>query len=126
MATTETLERRAGPAGFKNRRGEQIATTSVTATTAKKEFGRVLETVLQGGLVLITKHDAPKAVLISVDEFNALSRASQPTLDTLSEQFDAMLDRMQEPKARSRMQAAFSAPSKQLGKAAVAAARKRR
>jgi antitoxin Phd len=110
---------------FRNRRGERIHTTSVTATDAKREFGRVLETVLQGSVVVITKHDAPKAVLISVDEFDALSSASEGKLDTLSQEFDALLARMQAPAARAGMKAAFDASPKQLGKAAVAAARKR-
>ena len=97
----------------------------MTATDAKKAFGRVLETVLRGGVVLITKHDAPKAVLISVDEFDALSHASEARLDTLSREFDALLARMQTPKARARMKGAFDASPRQLGKAAVAAARRR-
>jgi len=40
----------------------------VTATEAKNKFGRLLEKAMQGGVVVITKHDAPKAVLISMDE----------------------------------------------------------
>src|SRR5271163_1134979 len=44
---------------------------SVTATDAKNEFARVLESVIRGNRVFITKHDAPKAVLISIDEFEA-------------------------------------------------------
>lgn len=110
---------------FRNRRGERVEMTSVTATDAKKEFGRVLEAVIQGGAVVITKHDNPKAVLIPVDEFNALSRAGEARLDTLSQQFDALLARMQAPKARAGMKAAFDASPKQLGRAAVKAARKR-
>jgi len=110
---------------FRNRRGERVETASVTATDAKREFGRVLETVIQGRVVVITKHDAPKAVLISVDEFDALSRASEARLDTLSQQFDALLGRMQLPKVRAGMKAAFDASPKQLGKAAVAVARRR-
>jgi hypothetical protein len=43
----------------------------------------------------------------------------------LTEQFDTLLERMQSPKARRGMAAAFRANNKQLGKAAVAAARKR-
>jgi PHD/YefM family antitoxin component YafN of YafNO toxin-antitoxin module len=81
--------------------------------------------VIQGGTVVITKHDAPKAVLISIDEFEALSRANQAQLDALSGEFDAVLARMQTPAARAGMKAAFGASPKQLGKAAVAAARKR-
>jgi len=75
--------------------------------------------------VIITKHDAPKAILISVDEFNALSRGREAKLDTLGEEFDALLARMQTPKARLAMKTAFHASPKQLGKAAVATARTR-
>ena len=110
---------------FRNRRGERVETASVTATDAKKEFGRVLETVIKGGVVVITKHDAPKAVLISVDDFNALSQASRPPLDTLRDQFEAQLARMQTPKARAGMRALFNASPEALGKAAVAFARRR-
>ena len=81
--------------------------------------------VIQGGVVVITKHDSPKAVLLSVDEFNALAQAPQQRLDALSGQFDALLAGMQTPKARAGMKAAFAASPKQLGRAAVAAARRR-
>lgn len=100
-------------------------TESVTATEAKNAFARILETVMQGVVVIITKHDAPKAVVLSMDEFHALSRAGETRLDTLSEEFDALLDRMQTPSARGAMKRAFGASPKQLGKAAVAAARTR-
>lgn len=112
-------------APFRNRRGDRVDAASFTATEAKNEFGRVLEMVIQGGVVVITRHDAPKAVLVSVDEFNALARATESKLDTLSHEFDALLSRMQTPKARTAMKAAFEASPAQLGRAAVAAARKR-
>ncbi|MGH7485659.1 MAG: type II toxin-antitoxin system Phd/YefM family antitoxin [bacterium] len=112
-------------ASFRNSRGEQLEPASVTASEAKSEFGRVLEMAMQGGAVVITRHDAPKAVLISVDSFNALSRASETRLDTLSDEFDALLATMQTPRARSGMKRAFAASGKQLGKAAVSASRTR-
>ena len=99
---------------------------SYTATEAKNEFGRLLEQAIQGTTVLITKHDSPRAVLISIDHFQTLQEAPQAKLNTLTEQFDTLLERMQSPKARRGMAAAFRADNKQLGKAAVAAARKRR
>ena len=98
---------------------------SYTATEAKNEFGRLLEQAIQGTTVLITKHDSPRAVLISIDYFQTLQEAPQAKLNTLTEQFDTLLERMQSPKARRGMAAAFRANNKQLGKAAVAAARKR-
>jgi antitoxin Phd len=112
-------------ATFRNSRGETRQPSSVSASEAKSEFGRVLEIASQGGAVVITKHDAPKAVLISVENFNALSGAAQTKLDTLSREFDALLARMQTSKARRGMKAAFAASGKRLGKAAVAAARSR-
>jgi len=98
---------------------------SFTATTVKNEFGRILDTVLQGRPVYITKHDAPKAVLLSIEDYNSLIRSSEVNLDSLSDEFDTLLAHMQTPEARRRMSAAFNASPKQLGEAAVAAARKR-
>ena len=112
-------------ATFRNSRGEALEPASVSASQAKSEFGRVLEIAIQGGAVVITKHDAPRAVLISVENFNALAGAGQTKLDTLSREFDALLARMQTSKARRGMKAAFAASGKRLGKAAVAAARSR-
>ena len=112
-------------ATFRNSRGETLAPASVTASEAKNEFGRVLEMAIQGGAVVITKHDAPKAVLISVENFNALSGATETTLDTLTREFDALLAGMQAPKARRGMKTAFAASGRELGQAAVAAARRR-
>ena len=112
-------------ATFRNSRGETLEPSSVSASEAKSEFGRVLEMAIQGGAVVITKHDAPKAVLISVENFNALAGAAEKKLDTLSQEFDALLARMQTSKARHGMKAAFAASGKRLGKAAVAATRSR-
>jgi prevent-host-death family protein len=110
---------------FKNRRGEQVEADSLTATQAKNEFGRVLERVIRGEIVVITRHDSPKAVLISMDEYQALARSPESQLDSLAGEFDAVLAAMQTPKAREGMKRAFGASPKQLGKAAVSAARKR-
>ena len=107
------------------RRLEKTESVAISATEAKNGFGRILETVIQGGKVVITKHDSPKAVLLSMDEFNALSNAHRAELETLSQEFDGLLARMQTPAGRAAMNAAFHASPKKLGKAAVAAARKR-
>lgn len=112
-------------ATFRNSRGEQLEPSSISASDAKSEFGRVLEMAIHGGAVVITKHDVPKAVLISVETFNALSHATETRLNTLSHEFDALLAKMQTPTVRSAMKKAFSASGKQLGKAAVAAAQTR-
>jgi hypothetical protein len=79
---------------------------------------------MQDGIVVITKHDAPKAVLISIEEFEALSQATEHKLDTLTAEFDALFERMQTAKARAGMQAAFEASPGKLARAAVTAAAK--
>ena len=101
------------------------ARSLVTATQAKNNFGQLLEKAMQGGLVVITKHDEPKAVMISMDQYAALSSAPEATINSLSAEFDSLLLRMQRPGARRAMRNAFHASPKQLGRAAVAAARKR-
>ena len=108
---------------IRNRQGVEPVT--ISATKAKNRLGELLDSVIQGGMVLITRHETPKAVLLSMEEYAALSRGAQSRLDTLNGEFDALLARMQTPKARAGMKAAFAASPKQLGKAAVAAARKR-
>ena len=110
---------------LRSRATESARRSSVTATDAKNEFGRVLETAMRTGLVVITKHDAPKAVLMSMDEYRALQSPEKRKLDTLSAEFDALLDRLQSRRARAGMKAAFEAPPRQLGKAALAATRRR-
>jgi len=110
---------------FRATRTAPAKTTTVTATEAKNKFGRVLETVARGGIVVVTKHDAPKAVILAIDEFTALSMAGELRLDALSQEFDALLERMQTPEAGAGMQAAFEASPSKLGRAAVTAARKR-
>lgn len=118
-------ENKTKPANFYNRRGQPISASSVTATHVKNEFGRVLEGVIKGSAVVITKHNVPKAVLVSFDEFKDLALGPDRRLATLRDEFDALLAQMQSPKARAGMKAAFGASPKQLGKAAVKAARKR-
>ena len=110
---------------FRNSLGELVDIPTVPASRFKNEFGAVFEKAARGGAVAITKHDTPKAVLISYDEFQALMRSRASSLDELTGQFDRLLQGMQSPKARKAMASAFDAPPARLGRAAVRAARKR-
>jgi len=96
-----------------------------TATAAKNEFGSLLEQVIGGATIVITKHESPKAVLISMDEYEALKQAPRRELDTLRNEFDELLMSMQTGEARTGMHKAFSASPRELGKAAVRGVRKR-
>lgn len=108
---------------FRNSDGELVDVPTVAATRFKNEFGAIFEQAALGGAVAITKHNTPKAVLLSYAEFEALTRASSPVLDELTEEFDGLLARMQTPRAKSGMAAAFDASPEELGRAAVKAAR---
>jgi prevent-host-death family protein len=96
-----------------------------TATEAKNNFGLLLDQVFQGATVVITKHQAPRAVVISMDKFHALQQGPQLKLNTLSAEFDALLSRMQAGTASAGMERGFNASVERLGKAAMDAVRKR-
>ena len=123
MATQHNRLRRSPATSIRNRRGEAVV--KISATDAKNKLGEVLDSVMQAGMVLITRHQTPKAVLLSMEEYDALAGASQSKLDVLNGEFDALLARMQTPKARAGMKAAFNASPRQLGTTAVKAGRRR-
>jgi antitoxin Phd len=97
---------------------------SVTATEARNQFGRILDMVAQGRLVVITRHGAPHAVMTSIDDFEVDTGADAAVLDTLTAEFDALLDQMQTPEARRAMDRAFNASPEELRRAAMDAARR--
>src|SRR5436305_2890607 len=103
------------PLRIRNPRGELVEPARVSASDAKNGFGRVLEQVTRDGGVAITRRNEPFAVVISIDTYQRLARAESRTLDTLSEEFDALLDTMQKPGAASAMQKAFDMSPLQLG-----------
>jgi antitoxin Phd len=111
---------------FRNRLGELVEIPEISATRAKNAFGELLDSVAAAGAVAITRHDAPRAVLISFEEFESLSSARSETLGALSNKFEGLLDRMQTPAARKGMAAAFNADPAALGQAAAEAVRRRR
>lgn len=111
---------------YRNSQGQFVDMPIVAATRVKNEFGTVLEQAMHGGAVAITRHDLPKAVLLSYDEFVSLVKERAPQLNDLSAEFDALLAGMQTAKARQGMADAFGASASRLGRAAVTAARKDR
>ena len=111
---------------FRNRAGELVDVPTVAATRFKNEFGTIFEQAALGGAVAITKHNTPKAVLLSYAEFEALTKASTPALDDLASEFDHLLESMQTPQSKNAMAAAFDATPEELGRAAVKAARAKR
>ncbi|WP_085318167.1 type II toxin-antitoxin system Phd/YefM family antitoxin [Derxia lacustris] len=106
--------------------GQSVEMPAFSATEVKNEFGRVLETAFAQGAVAITRHDAPKAVLLSLDAWRALTAAAPAPADPLAAlgaEFEALLAGMQTAEARAAGDALFDATPEALGAAAVAAAR---
>src|SRR5512135_3145008 len=94
---------------FRNRDGELVDVPTVAATRFKNEFGAIFEQASLGGAVAITKHNTPKAVLLSYAEFEALTKAGAPALDDLTDEFDRLLEDMQTPQSKAAMASAFDA-----------------
>jgi hypothetical protein len=63
--------------------------------------------------------------LLSIEEYQALARQDTIELAALWAEFDAMFERMQTPEFRKAMDTASGMSPAEMGKAAVAAARKR-
>ena len=109
---------------YRNSHGDLVEIPTVAASRVKNEFGAVLDQALRGGAVAITKHETPRAVLVSYDEFEALVKTGSHSLADLRAEYDTLLGRMQTPAARAGMAAAFNASPAELGRAAAKAARR--
>ena len=96
-----------------------------TATRAKNQFGPILDQAIQGKEVIITRHGAPRAVMISFERFTALKQAPAAKLNMLTQEFDRLFERMQTPRAHAAIDRLFRRTPRQLGQTAVAAVRKR-
>ena len=106
-----------------NSRGQPVE--SFSATSAKNAFGTVLEKAIAKGMVAITRHDRPRAVVLSVEEYQALLGRVLDPLRALRSEFDGLVARMQTPKAKAAGKALFHATPAELGRAAVTGARRR-
>ena len=111
---------------FRNSAGDLVDVPAVPASRFKNEFGAMFDRATHGGAVAITRHGAPKAVLISYAEFKALVESRTAALEAWSARFDDMLARMQKPEARDAVAAAFDASPATLGRFAVKAATRKR
>jgi prevent-host-death family protein len=97
----------------------------VTASKAKNQFAQIFETALRDGPVFVSKHGTTKAVLLSIEEYEALLQSRRnPAMEALTREYEAMFERMQTPEHRASMDAAFQSTPEEMGAAAVEAARK--
>ena len=110
------------PIRVRNPRGELVDSPLVSASDAKN-VGRILDVVATEGGVTITRRRTPLAVVIPVETYTRLLAAEGSALDSLTSEFDALLERMQQPGMAQAMERAFRMSPVELGAAAVVQAR---
>jgi len=86
-------------------------TWTVSATEAQNNFGRTLGQARQEGHVFVTRYDTPEAVVMSIEEYDALTGRVPVALATLEREFDEMVERMQQPAHRAAVDALFAGRS---------------
>ena len=97
----------------------------ITATELKNATADVFEQVAAKQAIAITRHEKPRAILLSVEQYEALTGHRPEWLEKLHEEYRGMLERMQGPEQRAAAERAFNATPEQLGKAAVWAAQEK-
>ena len=95
---------------------------TITATELKNATADVFEQVAAKQAVAITRHEKPRAVLLSVEQYEALTGQRPDWLEQLHEEYRGMLDRMQGPEQRAIADKLFQATPQELGEAALRAA----
>lgn len=99
---------------------------TISATELKNATADVFEQVAARRAVAITRHEKPRAVLLSVEQYEALTGQQNPDwLEKLHEEYRGLLYRMQGPEQRAAAERAFNATPEELGEAAVWAAQQK-
>lgn len=83
----------------------------------------VMRSVADSGKLVVTKHDEPQAVILSIAEYRSMLAAVQQTasrhesaLDVLRQQFDERLASLHTPDAGDRLRALIRKPPLLAGK----------
>ncbi len=98
---------------------------SVSATELKNATADVFDLVAAKRAVAIRRHDKPRAVLLSIEEYAALKGGDDSLLlEELKAKYSGMLDDMQSPEQKAAAERLFEATPEELGEAAVRGAQK--
>ena len=99
---------------------------TISANELKNATADFFEKVAAHRAVAITRHDKPRAVLLSVEQYEALTGQQNPDwLEKLHEEYRGMLDRMQGPEQPAGAEKLFKATPEELGEAALWAAQQK-
>ncbi|HEY6324362.1 MAG TPA: type II toxin-antitoxin system Phd/YefM family antitoxin [Thermoanaerobaculia bacterium] len=96
-------------AKLRNRRGETVEVETFSATEAKNSFGEVIDQAIAKGIVVVTRRNKPRVVVLSLEEYEALTPRLEDTLESLRAEFDALVERMQTSEAKAAGSALFAA-----------------
>jgi antitoxin Phd len=99
---------------------------SIPSTEAQNEFGRVLDQAAGNTDIAITRHNVVRAVLVSADRYRELTAGDAPSLDALDARFEKLYASMQDRDVRAATARAIDASPEDMGRSAVAAARRKR
>jgi prevent-host-death family protein len=116
----------ASPLRYRNARGEVVTVAGIPAEELKNSPGAVLDRAAAGQAVVVTRRSTPRAVILSIEDFQALARDRNPGLGDLEGRFDELVGSMLGKEAKAGVAALMRASPEDLGRAAVAAARKPR
>ncbi len=108
---------------LRDQRGQVVE--AMTAAAAKNAFGALLEKALARGIVAITKRGRVRAVVLSREAYEEITRPTAAPLEALSAEYDTLVTTMRAPRARKAGAALFNATPAALGRAAVKAAKTR-
>ena len=101
-------------------------TDVIPSTIAQNAFGRLLDRAMAGTDIAIAKHNVVRAVLVSAERYQELLRHETVDLAALSSRFEQLYASMQRPEVRAATDRALRATPTEMGKAAVAQARRSR
>ena len=100
--------------------------TPVTATALKNHTADVLDQVAKQGTLAITRHNKPRAVLMTLELFQELTGGSGETwLADLHKEYQGVLEEMQSPEQKEAARRLFEASPEELAQAAVRGAQRK-
>jgi len=96
----------------------------VRVTELKTRLKDILNGVSHDKPVVIARNDRPTAVVISIEEFNALVDRIPDPLDVLRQRFSGLLERISAPGAAEAGERVYQALPSEIAAAARAAAKR--
>ena len=88
---------------------------AVPATAVKNSFADVLDALADRGVLAITRHDKTRAIILSVQQYEALIKRAGDPLERLRGYFDDLVAGMQGPEMAQAVDELFGAAPKAKG-----------